>query len=102
MTRDEIEALCDEIDRLEIPFGLARPVMLATSALRALAQENEALRADKERLDWLERAALVPVYVDCNPPGVPCYLTWEGHERTVSGDSLRAALDAARAGETTL
>lgn len=68
-----------------------------------LKVENEGLRADKERLDWLERAVCSGVNLVAEHNSV--WLTrWR--RRYISfhewvGTGLRAALDAARAGENT-
>jgi hypothetical protein len=52
---------------------------------RELERENAALRADKERMDWLEASDFWPASLDF----------WPHHLPQVGG-SLRAAIDAAR------
>lgn len=52
-----------------------------TEAIKELRTENAALRADKERLDWLDEKG--------------CWLTIPGAQNFLSGAS-RAVIDAAR------
>jgi hypothetical protein len=58
---------------------------VTASFARKLERENAELRADKERLDWLEASDLWPAYLDF----------WPNHLPQLGG-SLRAAIDAAR------
>jgi len=61
----------------------------AAARLNELERENAALRADKERLDWLQASAYWPF----------CYSEFEESSvKPLDGDGqdLRAAIDAAR------
>lgn len=61
---------------------------------RQVAAMQEEGKADGARLDWLEQAAVDVIEVDRYPDTV--FLTWGGGGRAGRGESLRAALDAAR------
>lgn len=60
---------------------------------RELERENAALRADKERLDWLEASGEPETYED-DPHALVWYVFGETDQR-----SIRDAIDAARAKE---
>jgi len=64
----------------------------AADQLQKLKQENAALRADKERLDWLDHNAIPWTWM--SPEKIdglgPIVVTWK------SNRTLRAAIDAAR------
>jgi hypothetical protein len=65
---------------------------------RELERENAELRADKERLDWLDHNAIPWTWM--SPEKIdglgPIVVTWK------SNRTLRAAIDAARAKEAQL
>jgi hypothetical protein len=56
---------------------------------RKLERENAALRADKERLDWLSQTKCAYYY-----EGQCCWRINE--DKNTDGDTLRDAIDAAR------
>ena len=65
----------------------------AARRIRELERENAALRADKERLDWLEAGGEPETYEDAPHALVWCVFGETGQR------SIRVAIDAARAKE---
>lgn len=85
------DAIIAEYSREEdamVPVDFARDL---ERQLAAKERECEELRADKERLDWLERTHL-RVVIDDDHHGRASVT----HGKTFVRDGLRAAIDAAR------
>ena len=61
----------------------------ARDDIQSLERENAALRADKERLDWLSQTKCAYYY-----EGQCCWRINE--DKNTDGDTLRAAIDTAR------
>lgn len=72
-----------------IQFEGRTVVAIAPEGLEQLELENAALRADKERLDWLEKAKCAE-YVE----GPACWRI--NMDSRTDSEFLRAAIDAAR------
>lgn len=66
-----------------------RELIVAWDRVKELERENAALRADKERLDWLSQSKCAYYYEG------PC--VWRINEdKSSDSDTLRGAIDAAR------
>lgn len=89
---------CDEIPRrdafhhyvIDDWIKLAHTLELETAALRA---ELAGLRADRERLDWLQAQRHMEIYTCCDHKRILPL----GEKTEHGGETLRAAIDSARA-----
>lgn len=84
--------------RRDIPFAERHDLVWAWRQLPALIAEIEALRADRERLDWLSQGDIGTIEIDTDLVGIGKRIEWNvfrppdytGHE------NVRDAIDAAR------
>lgn len=80
----------------------AHLIVAAVNALPALIAEMRELRAEKERLDWLEDNPDV-YFMRYSRPNMPVVLLTTDHDfmcdpEFAQGDTIRAAIDAAKGG----
>ena len=103
MTPTKAEELAARLESGWCPIESPADMERAAAELRRLSAveaERDALRADAERLDWIERAALArKVEIARSLLGTGFEIgQWPSMRVTVTSGSLRAAIDAAMKG----